>query len=50
MADLLYDIAAVLLIIWGVAFIKYNAGGVIHVVLMIAFTLIILRISEGRKK
>lgn len=50
MVDLLYDIAAVLLIIWGIAFIRYDAGATIHVLIVIAFALIILRISEGRKK
>ncbi len=50
MVNRLYGIAVVLLIIWGIAFIRYNAGGIIHVLLIIAFALVILRISEGKKR
>jgi len=49
MVNFLYGIAVVLLIIWGIAFIRYDAGATVHVLIVIAFALVILRISEGRK-
>ncbi len=49
MGNLLYAIAVVLLIIWAVGFIGYNAGGIIHVLLVIAVIAILLRLIKGRR-
>lgn len=49
MGNLLYAIAVVLIIIWLVGFIGYNAGGIIHLLLIIAAIAVILRIIQGRK-
>ena len=49
MGNLLYLIAVILIIGWAIGFIGYNAGGIIHVLLVIAIIAIILRVIEGKK-
>ena len=49
MGNLLYVIAVVLVIFWAIGFIGYNAGGIIHILLVIALIAIILRIIQGKK-
>jgi hypothetical protein len=49
MGNLLYLIAVILVIGWLVGFVGYNAGGLIHVLLVIAVIVILLRIIQGRK-
>ncbi len=49
MGNLLYVIAVILLIAWAIGFIGYSAGGIIHVLLVIAIIAIILRVIQGRK-
>ena len=49
MGNLLYIIAVILIIGWAVGFIGYNAGGLIHVLLVIAVIAIILRLIQGRR-
>ncbi len=49
MGNLLYIIAVILLIAWAIGFFAYSAGGIIHVLLVIALIAVILRIIEGRK-
>ncbi|MGM0551032.1 MAG: lmo0937 family membrane protein [Bacteroidota bacterium] len=49
MGNLLYIIAVILLIAWAIGFIGYNAGGIIHVLLVIAIIAVILRVIQGRK-
>lgn len=48
MGNLLYIIAIILLIGWAVGFIGYNAGGIIHILLIIAVIAVILRIIQGK--
>jgi Family of unknown function (DUF5670) len=48
MGNLLYALAVVLLIIWAIGFIGYSVGGLLHVLLVIAFVAIILRVIRGR--
>lgn len=48
MSNLLYTIAVVLVIIWGIGFLGYHAGGLIHILLVIALISIILRVIQGR--
>ena len=43
MGNLLYAIAVILIIIWAVGFFGYAAGGIIHVLLVIAIVLILLK-------
>jgi hypothetical protein len=49
MGNLLYIIAVLLIIGWAIGFIGYGAGGVIHILLVIAIIAIILRVIEGRR-
>ena len=49
MGNLLYVIAVILIIGWAIGFIGFNAGGLIHVLLVIAVIAIILRLIQGRK-
>lgn len=49
MGSLLYVIAVVLIIAWLIGFVGYSAGGLIHVLLVIAVIMIILRVIQGKK-
>jgi hypothetical protein len=49
MGNILYVIAVILLIFWAIGFIGYNAGGIIHILLVIALIAVILRVIQGRK-
>jgi Family of unknown function (DUF5670) len=49
MGNILYVIAVILVAGWLVGFIGFHAGGIIHVLLVIALIAIILRVIEGRK-
>lgn len=47
---MLYTIAVVLLVLWLLGFVSaYTMGGLIHVLLVIAVVIILLRIISGRK-
>jgi hypothetical protein len=48
MGNLLYVIAVILLIAWAIGFIGYSAGGIIHILLVIAIIAVILRVIQGR--
>jgi hypothetical protein len=43
MGNLLYVIAVVLVIIWAIGFFGYAAGGIIHLLLVIAIILFLLK-------
>jgi hypothetical protein len=47
MGNLLYLIAVILVIAWLIGFLGYHAGGLIHVLLVIAVIAILLRIIRG---
>jgi hypothetical protein len=49
MGNLLYIIAVILLIAWAIGFFAFSAGGIIHVLLIIAVIAILFRIISGRK-
>ncbi|HEY6064015.1 MAG TPA: lmo0937 family membrane protein [Chitinophagaceae bacterium] len=49
MGNLLYIVAVILIIGWLVGFFAFHAGGLIHVLLVIALIAIILRVIQGRK-
>lgn len=48
MNGLLYTIAVILLIAWAIGFIGFHAGGIIHVLLVIAVIAVLLRVISGR--
>ncbi len=49
MGNLLYVIAVILVIGWLVGLVGFQAGGLIHLLLVIAIIAIILRVIQGRK-
>ncbi len=49
MGNLLYIIAVILVIGWLIGFIGFHAGGIIHVLLVIALIAVILRVIQGKK-
>ena len=48
MRNLLYVIAVLLVLGWLVGVVGYNAGGLIHLLLVIAVIAVLLRIISGR--
>jgi hypothetical protein len=44
MGNLLYAIAVILVIIWAIGFFGYAAGGIIHILLVIAIVMILLKV------
>ena len=48
MGNLLYVVAVILVLFWAIGFIGYNAGGVIHILLVIAIIAVLLRVIQGR--
>ncbi len=48
MGNLLYVIAVILIIGWAIGFIGFHAGGIIHVLLVIAVIAILLRVISGK--
>jgi hypothetical protein len=49
MGNLLYIIAVLLIIGWLIGFVGYSAGGLIHILLVIAVIAILLRVISGRR-
>ncbi len=49
MGNLLYIVAVILIIGWLLGFFVFNAGGIIHILLVIALIAIIFRVIQGRK-
>jgi len=47
MGNLLYLIAVILVIIWGIGFLGYNSGGIIHILLVIAIIVVLVRVIRG---
>jgi hypothetical protein len=47
MGNLLYIIAVILVIAWLIGFLGYHAGGVIHILLVIAVVAVLLRLIRG---
>jgi hypothetical protein len=43
MGNLLYVVAVILVLIWAIGFFGYAAGGIIHVLLVIAIVLFLLK-------
>ncbi len=47
MGNLLYIIAVILVIAWAIGFLGYHAGGVIHILLVIAIVAVLLKVIRG---
>jgi Family of unknown function (DUF5670) len=49
MGNFLYLIAVVLVISWAIGFLAYGAGGIIHILLVIAAISVLMRVIQGKK-
>ena len=49
MGNLLYVVAVILVIAWAIGFVGYGTGGLIHVLLVIAIIVILLRVIQGKR-
>jgi hypothetical protein len=49
MNNLLYIVAVILIIGWLLGYFAFHAGGIIHVLLVIAVIVILVRLSRERK-
>jgi hypothetical protein len=49
MGNLLYIIAVILVIAWAIGWVAFNAGSLIHILLVIAIIALLLRIIRGRR-
>ena len=47
MGNLLYIVAVVLVIAWAIGFLGYHAGGIIHILLVIAIVAVLLKVIRG---
>ncbi|MBL0309924.1 MAG: lmo0937 family membrane protein [Bacteroidetes bacterium] len=48
MENLLYIIAVILVIGWAIGFLGFHAGGLIHILLVIALIAVLFRIIRGK--
>lgn len=48
MGNLLYIIAVILIIGWAIGFVGFHAGGLIHLLLVIAIIAVVIRIIQGK--
>lgn len=47
---MLYTIAVILLVLWAIGLLtSYTLGGFIHLLLVVAIVLVLVRIMQGRK-
>ncbi|MBN2274690.1 MAG: lmo0937 family membrane protein [Bacteroidales bacterium] len=49
MGNFLYLLAVILFIAWAIGVFGFNAGGIIHVLLVVAVVAILIRIIQGRR-
>ena len=47
MGNLLYYIAVIILIVWAIGFFGYAAGGIIHLLLVLAVILVIIKLVKA---
>jgi hypothetical protein len=49
MGNLLYAIAVILIIGWAIGYFGYAAGGLIHILLVIAIIAVLFRLIQGSR-
>ena len=50
MGNLLYTIAVILVIVWAIGFLGgFVTSGLVHILLVIAIIVVLLRVIQGRK-
>jgi hypothetical protein len=50
MGNLLYAIAVIFIIVWAISYFSYNAGGLIHILIVIAIIAVLVRLIQGKRK
>lgn len=48
MGNILYTIAVILIVVWAIGFLGFHAGGLIHILLVIAVISVLLRLIQGK--
>jgi len=48
MGNILYIVAVILIISWAIGFLGFHAGGIIHILLVIALIAVVLRVIRGK--
>lgn len=46
---MLETIIVILLVLWALGFFAFHVGGLVHVLLVIALVVVVLRLLQGRK-
>ncbi|MCH8555474.1 MAG: lmo0937 family membrane protein [Schleiferiaceae bacterium] len=49
MGNILYTVAFVLIVLWAIGYFGFDAGQLIHILIVIAVVAVLLRIISGRK-
>jgi len=49
MGNLLYVVAVILVIAWAIGYLGLHAGGLIHILLVIAVIAVIVKLIQGRR-
>jgi hypothetical protein len=49
MGNLLYIIAVVLIILWLIGYVAFDAGQIVHALLVIAIIAVLVRVIQGRR-
>jgi tryptophan-rich sensory protein len=49
MGNLLYILAVILVIAWAIGFLGLHAGGLVHILLVIAIIAVLVRVIQGRR-
>jgi len=49
MGNLLYVVAVILIIAWLIGLVGFHAGGLIHILLVIAIIAVVFRLIQGRR-
>ena len=49
MGNILYLVAVILVIFWAIGYLGYNAGGLIHILLVIAIIAVLFRVIQGKR-
>jgi tryptophan-rich sensory protein len=49
MGNLLYILAVILVIAWAIGFLGLHAGGLVHILLVIAIIAVLIRVIQGRR-
>ncbi|HLK30071.1 MAG TPA: lmo0937 family membrane protein [Puia sp.] len=48
MGNLLYFIAAIIVMIWAIGVFGYGSGGIIHILIVIAVIMIVIKFIKGK--